>query len=162
MQSPPPAEDARPFVAPCRVLAAGAPFRWLRRGWADLRRAPGPSLALGGVVALASLGVSWMAWSLGRFALHLDLLDHLRRVAYRVELIQRQRQTLTDHVDNGGHLHDVEVHTDVYRLSRLDAGTRLESVSVNHFKAQLQTSIFFGLCQGHQSRMKLCKPSSAP
>ena len=75
MQSPPPAEDARPFVAPCRTLAAGAPFRWLRLGWADLRRAPGPSLALGGVVALVSLGVSWMAWSLGRFALLATLLS---------------------------------------------------------------------------------------
>ncbi|MNN51836.1 hypothetical protein D3C81_1664970 [compost metagenome] len=52
---------------------------------------------------------------------HLDLLDHLRRVAHRVELIQGHRQAIPDYVHNRGHLHDVEVHADVYGLAWLDA-----------------------------------------
>lgn len=75
MQSPPPLEDPRPFVAPCRELDRGAPLRWLRLGWQDLWRAPGPSLALGAVVAGVSVGVSVLAWWLGRFALLAALLS---------------------------------------------------------------------------------------
>lgn len=74
MQAPPP-EDALPFVAPCRVLDAGAPWRWLRLGWHDLRQAPGPSAVLGAVVVLVSVAVSALAWSLGRFALLSALLS---------------------------------------------------------------------------------------
>jgi uncharacterized membrane protein len=37
---------------PIRSLAPGAPWRWLRRGWADLRAAPGASLFYGAVLAL--------------------------------------------------------------------------------------------------------------
>ena len=36
-----------PFVAPCRDLDIEAPKRWIRLGIADLRRAPGISLAYG-------------------------------------------------------------------------------------------------------------------
>lgn len=74
MESPLP-EDAHPFVAPCRTLDAGAPWRWLRLGWRDLVRAPGPSAALGAVVVVVSLAVSALAWSLGRFALLAALLS---------------------------------------------------------------------------------------
>jgi uncharacterized membrane protein len=46
---------ATPFVWPrVRTLPPGAPRRWLRAGWADLRAAPGPSLFYG--VALALMG----------------------------------------------------------------------------------------------------------
>ncbi|WP_188310331.1 DUF2189 domain-containing protein [Arenimonas fontis] len=62
-------------MAPCREPGYDAPWRWLRLGWADLRRAPGPSLVLGAVVLLVSLGVSALAWRLGRFALLAALLS---------------------------------------------------------------------------------------
>lgn len=74
MDAPPP-NDALPFVAPCRVLDAAAPWRWLRLGWRDLMRAPGPSAALGAVVVLTSVAVSALAWTLGRFALLAALLS---------------------------------------------------------------------------------------
>jgi len=68
-------EDQRPFVAPCRTLAWDAPQRWLRRGWQDFRAAPGLSLLFGSIIMLVSVGVSALAWSLGRFALLATLLS---------------------------------------------------------------------------------------
>ena len=42
-----------PFMAPCRPLNVRAPMRWVRKGWADFRRAPSQSLAYGiAIVAL--------------------------------------------------------------------------------------------------------------
>ncbi|HEU0152812.1 MAG TPA: DUF2189 domain-containing protein [Arenimonas sp.] len=70
-----PVENDRPFVVPCATLARGAPLRWLVLGWRDFRRAPGLSLLFGGVVLVVSLGVSALAWSLGRFALLATLLS---------------------------------------------------------------------------------------
>ncbi len=66
---------ARPFVVPCAVLDAGAPWRWLRAGWRDLRRAPGLSLLFGAAIVALSLGISWLAFLLGRFALLATLLS---------------------------------------------------------------------------------------
>ena len=74
-QLPSPDDTQRPFVLPCRTLDRHAPMRWLRLGWQDFRRAPGLSLLFGGVVALVSLGVSLLAWQLGRFALLAALLS---------------------------------------------------------------------------------------
>jgi len=45
--SPPDNTNALPFVAPCRELDTKAPRRWLRLGIADLKSAPGKSLAYG-------------------------------------------------------------------------------------------------------------------
>jgi uncharacterized membrane protein len=70
--SPP---EARPFVVPCASLAAGAPWRWLRLGWRDYRRAAGLSLSFGLVIAGISVVVAALAWSLGRFALLAALLS---------------------------------------------------------------------------------------
>jgi uncharacterized membrane protein len=56
---------ALPFVAPCRSLAPGAPLRWLRLGIADLRAAPGASLAYGLGISLLSLAVSYIGWRYG-------------------------------------------------------------------------------------------------
>jgi len=53
------------FVAPCRKLAPGAPFRWLRLGWRDLAAAPAQSLSYGVCVALLSAGVLTIAWRFG-------------------------------------------------------------------------------------------------
>jgi uncharacterized membrane protein len=63
--------DALPFVAPCRRLGTWEPVEWLRRGCADLRRAPRQSLTYGGVVVL----LSWMlAYVAIRFGGYLELL----------------------------------------------------------------------------------------
>src|SRR5690348_16507013 len=35
-----------------RIIGADAPLRWLRRGWADVLRSPGPALFYGGVLAV--------------------------------------------------------------------------------------------------------------
>jgi uncharacterized membrane protein len=67
--------EARPFVVPCATLTPDAPWRWLRLGWRDLRRAPGLSLSFGLLVAALSLLVAGLAWSLGRFALLATLLS---------------------------------------------------------------------------------------
>jgi uncharacterized membrane protein len=78
MATPEPSPDdgaARPFVLPCAKLAWSAPLRWLRLGWRDFRRAPALSLVFGGVILLVSLGVSVLAWGLGRFALLALLLS---------------------------------------------------------------------------------------
>jgi uncharacterized membrane protein len=66
---------ARPFVVPCAVLDTGAPWRWLRAGWRDLRRAPWLSLLFGAVIVAISLCISWLAFQLGRFALLATLLS---------------------------------------------------------------------------------------
>lgn len=68
------AQDA-PFVVPCRRLDARAPFRWLALGWRDLRHAPALSAVFGIATVVVSLLVSWLAWSLGRFALLAVLLS---------------------------------------------------------------------------------------
>ncbi|TQM10459.1 putative membrane protein [Pseudoxanthomonas sp. 3HH-4] len=76
MSDKPPIEPVpRAFVVPCATLEAGAPWRWLRAGWRDLRRAPGLSLLFGGVIVLVSAGISWLAFVLGRFALLATLLS---------------------------------------------------------------------------------------
>jgi len=63
------------FVVPCRQLDVRAPFRWLASGWRDLRRASALSAVFGLVTVVVSLLVSWLAWSLGRFALLAVLLS---------------------------------------------------------------------------------------
>lgn len=64
--APPPAPAADkpqtlPFVAPCRRLEAGAPLRWVGRGWQDFQRAPGQSLAYG----VAIVALSWLVTGVG-------------------------------------------------------------------------------------------------
>lgn len=68
-------DSIRPFVIPCAQLDFAAPWRWLQLGWRDLRAAPMLSLLFGGVIALVSVAVSALAWSLGRFALLAALLS---------------------------------------------------------------------------------------
>ena len=59
--------EALPFVAPCRALSARAPFRWLRRGWADMLAAPRQSLSYGAVVVLLSFAVAVVAIRFGGY-----------------------------------------------------------------------------------------------
>jgi len=58
-------KDTMPFVAPCRQLSPFAPFRWLRKGIADLRRAPQLSLTYGIVMAAVMAIVVLLAWIYG-------------------------------------------------------------------------------------------------
>ncbi len=50
-----------PFVAPCKRLSASAPLQWVKRGWQDFKRAPGPSLSYG----LAIVALSWIVTGAG-------------------------------------------------------------------------------------------------
>lgn len=69
------APDERAFVVPCRTVGPGEIVEWLKRGWRDFVRAPVLSLLFGGVIALISVAISALAWSLGRFALLAILLS---------------------------------------------------------------------------------------
>lgn len=57
--------DDMPFVAPCRILSPWAPFRWVRKGIADLMHAPQQSLAYGMVIAALIAIVCLLAWFQG-------------------------------------------------------------------------------------------------
>lgn len=71
-QAPDPSE--LPFLAPCRDLTPAAAWRWLRKGFADLRAAPRQSLAYGGLTVLLSWLVSLAAWQFGNIGLYLGLV----------------------------------------------------------------------------------------
>ena len=68
-------EEAPPFVVPCRTLGMDAPWRWLRAGWRDLRRAPALTAVFGAVIVVVSVLIAALAWKLGRFALLGTLLS---------------------------------------------------------------------------------------
>ena len=67
------AGEALPFAAPCRKLTLGAPFRWLRLGWRDLRAAGRPSLIYGAVIVALSYFILAFAWAFGDLGLYLSL-----------------------------------------------------------------------------------------
>lgn len=69
------ARPALPFVAPCRTLRAGAPLQWLRKGWADFRRAPRVSLTYGAVILLLSWLVTGVGFKYGSYWAALILLS---------------------------------------------------------------------------------------
>lgn len=69
------AQDALPFVAPCRRVPASAPFRWLAAGWRDMRTAPGQSLGWGLLVLGLSWLVSLLALWLGNWIMLVSLLS---------------------------------------------------------------------------------------
>ena len=54
-----------PFVEPCKKLSPWAPFRWVKKGVADLMHAPQQSLAYGLSVALMIAIVCLLAWFRG-------------------------------------------------------------------------------------------------
>ena len=66
---------ALPFVAPCRPLAAGAPLRWVSKGWQDFRRAPAQSLGYGFAIVLLSWIVTGIGLKLGSYWAVLVLLS---------------------------------------------------------------------------------------
>ncbi|NJD32536.1 MAG: DUF2189 domain-containing protein [Gammaproteobacteria bacterium] len=66
-QKPGDESSALPFVAPCRLLDAKAPFDWLRRGWRDMWAAPRQSLTYGAIVVLLSLVLASIAIEAGGY-----------------------------------------------------------------------------------------------
>ncbi len=67
-------QEPLPFVAPCRKLGMGAPFRWIRLGIADMRRAPRQSLSYGLFMAGCIALVCWLAWTFGSYWFMLAML----------------------------------------------------------------------------------------
>jgi uncharacterized membrane protein len=67
--------DTLPLVAPCRQLQPLTPLRWLRAGWSDFLRAPGPSLAFGIALVLLSWLLALAAWVLGGFFVLIGLVS---------------------------------------------------------------------------------------
>jgi len=66
---------APPLLAPSRDIDIMAPFVWLKKGWADMRRAPRQSLSYGIAVTALSYLVSLLALGLGSWVLFLALLS---------------------------------------------------------------------------------------
>ncbi len=54
-----------PLFYPSSRLEMAAPLRWLRKGWQDLRRAPGPSLVYGFSLVIFFDLLVWLAWDGG-------------------------------------------------------------------------------------------------
>jgi len=63
-----------PFLAPCKTLDAGAPFRWLAEGYADLKVAPVQSLLYGVAMAIICLLLGWMGNYWGGFIIPLAIM----------------------------------------------------------------------------------------
>ena len=68
-------DEGLPFVAPCRTLTPGAPLRWLRLGWQDLRASLGESLAYGSGIVALSAAISAIGWRYGNGWMVLVLLS---------------------------------------------------------------------------------------
>jgi uncharacterized membrane protein len=65
-----PPDPDMPFVAPCREVGPGAPFRWIAAGFRDLKAAPRQSLGWGLIVVALSWLISLPPLMLGnKFAL---------------------------------------------------------------------------------------------
>lgn len=67
--------DELPYAAPCTHLNTSAPLRWLKLGWRDLKRAPGPSLIYGMVMMCISYLVSFFAIKFGSIYFLLSMLS---------------------------------------------------------------------------------------
>ena len=69
----PPTPENMPFVAPCRTLDMSAPLRWLRLGWADMKRAPRLSLTYGLALMALSVAIAALTWKFGTMALYIGM-----------------------------------------------------------------------------------------
>jgi uncharacterized membrane protein len=90
--------EALPFVAPCRTLSAGAPFGWLRRGWADMRAAPRQSLSYGVVVVLLSFTVAVVAI---RFGGYWELLALVSGFVFIAPLLAVGTYAISEQIERG-------------------------------------------------------------
>jgi uncharacterized membrane protein len=64
-----------PFAAPFRELSAATPLEWVRKGWADFRRAPRQSLGYGIVIVILSWVVTGIGLKVGSYWSALVLLS---------------------------------------------------------------------------------------
>jgi uncharacterized membrane protein len=67
-------EYIKPLVAPCRIITMDAPFRWLKKGWADFKSVPRLSLTYGIVMMLISILVTYVAYSAHSIVLAIALI----------------------------------------------------------------------------------------
>ena len=63
-----------PLYAPCRKLSFSDPFRWLKMGWQDFRRAPWHSLAYGAIFVVIGWLLLYFSWAHENDALVVSLL----------------------------------------------------------------------------------------
>lgn len=68
-------DSPKTHLVPCRSLANGAAFGWLKAGWNDFRNALAISLLYGLFVFLVSVFVAFLAWKLGGFVLLFSALS---------------------------------------------------------------------------------------
>lgn len=66
-------ETPLPLVAPARKLTPSAPLCWLKKGAADMRKAPGASLAYGLTMLALSVLIALFTWKFGTLGLYLSL-----------------------------------------------------------------------------------------
>lgn len=91
-------EAALPFVAPCRTLATGAPFEWLRKGWHDFLAAPRQSLTFGAIVA----SLSWLlAYVTVQFGGYWELLALASGFIFIAPLLAVGTYALSDQLEHG-------------------------------------------------------------
>ena len=67
--------ESLPFAAPCKKLEIGAPIRWIKLGWKDLKLAPRQSLSYGIILVLCSYLMTFLAISFGNLVVLLALLS---------------------------------------------------------------------------------------
>jgi len=70
-------EHIEPLFHPARKLDAGAPVRWLKLGWRDLRAAPGTSLTYGAALTLIGYLLLYLAWDEGHTLMLFTLVTGL-------------------------------------------------------------------------------------
>lgn len=68
-------EAPLPFAAPFHQLTTDMPFNWLRKGWADFKRAPRQSLGYGIVIVILSWIVTGIGLKVGSYWSALILLS---------------------------------------------------------------------------------------
>jgi len=67
--------SSMPFAAPCKTLDMHAPFRWLGKGWQDIRIAPKQSLLYGALMMVLGYALAYMAYQMGNFIIMVALLS---------------------------------------------------------------------------------------
>jgi uncharacterized membrane protein len=151
--------DELPFVAPCRRVPLSAPWRWIVKGWRDLRAAPLQSLTYGLVIALLGLAVTGIAWHFGSSWMVLLLLPSfvfvapvlaLGLYAISAEIDRGETPTLRRCiVEERGRLGDAMIYSLVLLvvfLLWMRAGTAMQVLHPRSERPSLQElTLFFGI-----------------
>lgn len=67
-------EHVEPLFYPANSLDAGAPIRWVKKGWSDFTRAPAQSLTYGFGLVLFGYLLTWLSWNEGNVVLLFTLV----------------------------------------------------------------------------------------